>query len=473
MRDHLVFWINGTRHEVRDETAFTTLSRYLRLDLRATGTKVVCEEGDCGACTVLIGRPAGDHLAYRPVNSCIQFLFQLDGVHIITVEGLGPAPSPVQESMIRCHGAQCGYCTPGFVVAMTALFESNEPLTEATVKDGLTGNLCRCTGYDPIVRAAMEVDRASVQRMDDLYPPRPMLDEMARAATEEVRIETGGRTFFRPRTVESAIRFRAEHPGTVILQGGTDLAVLHNKRGIVPRAVLTLDGLDGLDELSIDNGMLVVGARVTVSELKAFAEERIPELGRVLEWFGSPQIRNTGTLAGNVANASPIADTIPFLMVMGAEVELAGPNGTRTIDINSFYRAYKTTAAEPGEMITRVLVPLPDHDETLKLYRVAKRRHLDIASFTAAIRMKRTDGSIDRVRIAYGGVAPVVLRLPKTEAFLSGKRFDLESFESAGELAREEISPISDVRGSAEFRSQLAANILKKFFYESAVPHEA
>ncbi len=244
--------------------------------------------------------------------------------------------------------------------------------------------------------------------------------------------------------------------------------MLCNKRGLAPQAVLTLDGVPDLEELSADDGMLIIGGRVLLNDFKAFIRDQVPEMARVLEWFGSPQIRNAGTLAGNIANASPIADTIPFLLVMEARLELSGPAGPRMVDMNSFYRGYKQIDLRPDEIITRIFVPVPAPAEELRLYRVSKRQHLDIATFTAALLIRRGQGIIESIRIAYGGVAPTVLRLPRTESFLQGKAFTLDTFEAAGQIARDEIRPISDVRGSAAFRSQLAENILKKFYFEMA-----
>jgi len=467
VRDYVVLCVNGRRYEVRGRSAFETISRWLRYELGQTGTKIVCEEGDCGACTVLIGRAENGRMSYRPVNSCIQFLFQLDRAHVITVEGLriDGKLNPVQQSMVQCHGAQCGYCTPGFVVAMTALFDSSLEITERSLRDALTGNLCRCTGYEPILKAGLQTDRAQWRKLDELYLPGPMLDEFARLAAVPVRIEHEDRVFFAPTEVPAAAEFKSRNPKVAIVQGATDVGVTCNKRGYLPAAMMSLGALEGLDELQLDNGDLIVGARVSLSAFEDYIKDLLPELYGIMELFGSPQIKNVGTLAGNIANASPIADTLPFLYVMEAALELTGLAGSRTVPISAFYKGYKRLDLGPDELITRVRIPLRRDGEKLRLYKVTKRRHLDISSFTAAIRMQAGE-RIDAVKIAYGGVGPVVLRLPRTEQFLIGKRFALESFEAAGAIAREEITPISDVRGSADFRRQLASNILKKFYYE-------
>jgi xanthine dehydrogenase small subunit len=448
MRDHIVFAINGREHRIGGREIYATLANWLRYDACATGTKIVCEEGDCGACTVLIRR--SKHEEFVPVNSCILSLCQLDGASIVTVEGL--RMNAVQQSMIAHHGAQCGYCTPGFVVAMSGLFETCDRVTEKQVRDGLTGNLCRCTGYEPIIKAALAVDGKSMPKMREVYPEVP-------DAKDAVRIEN----FFAPTTLADAVRFKADNPGCTILQGGTDVGVWINKRRFQLPAMLLLGKIAALGQLSEKQNQIAAGANVSLAAFEQFIEKRIPELYRILNIFGSPQIKYAGTLVGNIANGSPIGDTLPYLFVADAQLEIAGSKGTRTVPINSFYRGYKKFDLQPDEIITRVFVPVVD--DTVKLYKVSRRKDLDISAFTAAIRM-RMNGRIEDVRIAYGGVAPTVIRLPKTESFLEGKPPSREVFERAGEIARGEIKPISDVRGSADYRLQLAENILCKFWHE-------
>jgi xanthine dehydrogenase small subunit len=465
VRDTITFYLNGRKQTASAELATQSLSRYLRYDLRATGTKIVCEEGDCGACTVLIGRRENGAMRYRPINSCITFLFQLDCTHVVSVEGLKKdgRMTPVQDAMVRCHGAQCGYCTPGFIMAMAAIYEERpraSGLGPREFRAALTGNLCRCTGYEPIIKAGLEVhDQPTIEK---LYPSAPMMREFAAIEREPLRAGD----FFRPVDIKDAIEFKASHPKCVIVQGATDFGVWCNKRGFEPDAVLSLDGIEGLDELRADGGQLRVGGRVTLSQLESFVHDKVPELAQVLDRFGSPQIKNAGTLAGNIANASPIADTLPFLYVTDARLELTGRVGTRSVPIASFYRGYKTLDLAADEIITRIVIPLPSRGDTLRLYKVSKRSHLDISSFTAAMLMRRAGDRIDSIRIAYGGVGPLILRLPRTESFLTGKTFSLDALEDAGAIAREEITPISDVRGSRDFRLQLAENVLRKFFFD-------
>lgn len=486
MRDFLILYINGQRHEIRGERAFQSLADFLRYDLGLVGTKVVCAEGDCGSCTLFLGRPARDgtssKIEYQTVCSCIQFLSQLDCAHIVTVEGLTPGVvdasrctqlHPVQEAMVSCHGAQCGFCTPGFVMSMAAMYESDrkQRATTEDVRAACIGNLCRCTGYEPIMKAGAEVDPASVRPLNTLYPPKAIVDDLRARDRESVCVTApSGKTFCKPATVNEAVRYRADHPDCTILAGGTDIGVQMNKCLRDPRDILSLSALHELRTIEVKDGAIVAGALGSIAELERIASEAIPEYGRVLYYFGSPPIKNAGTVGGNIANGSPIADSMPAMYVLNAEIELTGPSGARRVNINSFFTGYKKTVAAKDELITRVFIPIPKmaDGEMLKLYKVSRRKDLDISAFTAAIWMKRTGETIDDIRIAYGGVGPNILRLPKTEAYFRGNALTMETVREAGKIARSEITPISDVRGGAEFRSQLSENILRKLYSELA-----
>jgi xanthine dehydrogenase small subunit len=555
MRDYILLYINGREHKLRGSEALMPLSDYLRLDLAQCGTKVVCAEGDCGACSVMLGRRASsstataasaasratagsasnassaitaaskgynpaESLTYVPVNSCIQFVYQLDLAHIITVEGLkvGSALNAVQQSMVDCNGAQCGYCTPGFVVAMCGLANElrvcdasvadgkngkngkSEPpvsvmaagksatlakavqaaktakncLSEKQVKDALTGNLCRCTGYEAIIKSGMDFDLNKFEPFATLYDEKPIIAAFKAHAGEPVLIECPGRKIFLPTKLDSAVQFldrsAFQKEKVTIVAGGTDISVNINKRGLAPPVIMSLCNLSGLDEIAeqeVDGRKVVtVGAKVTLSRLERYFEKAVPQFHQVLWVYGSPQIRQVGTLAGNIGNGSPIADSLPFLFAVDADVEVTGPEGSRTIPIQSFYTGYKTLAMDASEMITRIVIPLPKADEVLRLYKITKRQHLDISSFTAAIVVKVKHDKIAHARVILGGVGPVVMRLAKVEEFLLGKVDKLDTYKGAGRMARNEIEPIDDVRGSREFRLQLAENIFQKFFYE-------
>jgi xanthine dehydrogenase small subunit len=475
MRDYLLLYVNGQRFEIRGERAFLSLTDFLR-ELNLTGTKVVCAEGDCGACTVLVGRPHLTGLPFETLDACIQFLYQLDCKHIVTVEGLPATPHalhPVQETLIRCHGSQCGYCTPGFVMALAGLCERREACDEGALRLALTGNLCRCTGYVPILEAARVLDPHALPALAERYGDPSLVEDLRQHASSPVLIHTAGpRTFFAPRRLDEAVDFKARHPDAVIVSGGTELGVLRNKKGVDPAILLSLAHVPGLSEITHTGDTVVIGANVTWTQVEAFAKNVLPEFHKIIVRFGSPQIRNVATLVGNVAHGSPIADALPLLCVMDAELDLLGRAGPRRVKITGFYKGYKVKDLEADEIITRVLLPMPAADELLKLYKVSRRQDLDIATLGAAIRVRRAGAVITRAYVAFSGVAPTVVRLSATEAFLQGKRLTEATFRDSGRLARGEIQPISDVRGSRDFRLLLAENIMLKFYCDCLQPPE-
>jgi xanthine dehydrogenase small subunit len=469
MRDHLLIYLNGKPLTVTGEAAFLTLSDFVRRRRGLTGTKVVCAEGDCGACAAIVGRvgPTG-RLQYATVNSCIQLMFQLDGTHVVTIEGLKDDGelNPLQESMVKCHGAQCGFCTPGFVVSLYDLMQGGRPVDAAGVRRGLVGNLCRCTGYESIIRAALETECRSLKSLDQMYPPTEITTALAAAGRDEVSVNAGERRFYKPTTVEQAVRFRAANPGCLIVAGATDLGVQRNKGTRQITVAMSTAGLGELRTICLDGDAMLVGGTATLTDLERASVRWLPELAEFLAWFGSPLIKNAGTLAGNLVNASPIGDTIPALVVLDAAIELAGPGGRRWVKIGDFYTGYRKTVLKDDEILTAARIPLPANGEIFKLYKVSKRKDLDISSFGAAVWMKKIGNAIADVRIAYGGVAPTVVRLGKTEALLRGQAATLELFESAGATAADEVTPISDVRGSAEYRRALARNIMVRFWHD-------
>ena len=482
MRDYLLIYVNGRRYQISGVRGFQSLSDFLRCDLGLVGTKVVCAEGDCGSCTVLIGRVRNSELHYEGIDSCIQYLFQLDCAHVITVEGLkveGQKIHPVQKAIVDAVGSQCGYCTPGFVMALVAMLETKETLTRHSIQEGLTGNLCRCTGYEQIIDAGLSLKQQAIPRVSKRFATEEMLadftEQLAEPVFGEYEEKWNGAVqqvqFFVPATLEEALEFKQKNQHVTIVAGGTDISVQMNKERIEPNCIMNLTHLTGLEILEIENKTVTVGAGVTWTKLGEYCQQHLPQLAEIISIFASRQIKNAATLAGNIANASPIADSLPFLYVIDAEIELSRSQpdasvGKRWVRINQFYQGYKKTEMKPEELITRIRWNLPEVEDVLKLYKVSKRKDLDISTFTAGILLKLKNGKIQKARLAFGGVGPVVLRLPNTERFLQGKPMVPAIFKEAGKLAREEISPISDVRSSSDYRSQLAENILMKFFHE-------
>ena len=490
MQNHLSLYLNGRPLRVAGDDAWLMLSSFLRKRQALPGTKVVCAEGDCGSCSVLVGRPVAGRMVYRSVASCIVQVLQLDACHVVTVEGLTPRGglNPFQKAMVSCQGAQCGFCTPGFVVAMQEVYQGDGEVDAHAVRRGLTGNLCRCTGYDSIVRAALETDLAAMPHVDDLYPPGPMVKALGEAAGEAVLLESEERRFYKPVTVEQATRFLADEAGddadvegssggvasagatggggAVILGGGTDLGVLQNKGRLAVNVAMHTGGLAELHDVRVEGDTLVVGGAATLRQFERAAEAHLPDLAEFLGWFGSPPIRNAGTLAGNLCTASPIGDTPPALYVLGAEVELASTRGRCTVSVEEFHTGYRTTQLRPDELVVAVRVPLLGQSEYLRVMKVSKRKDLDISSVSAAFRFRLIDNVIDHLRIAFGGVGPRVMRLPGVEAVLKGQPVSLDLFERAAQLTADSVTPMSDVRGSDAYRRTLCRNAVLKLYHE-------
>lgn len=483
MRKHITLFLNGTLQRVDGDAALLTLSQYLRNRRGLTGTKIVCSEGDCGSCTVLCGsaNPSGQRMEYVSIDSCIRFMFQLDGCHIVTVEGLSgtqaavsaapPELTGVQKAMVDCHGSQCGFCTPGFVMAMTGILETTERPTEEQWRCGLTGNLCRCTGYTSIVAAAEQANQTSTKRMNEVYPPATMLETAEAGRGESLEITHCDEIVFCPTTIGEATAFLAKHPDATIVAGATDMGVRFNKGHLATKVWLDLNKVDELASFEMDDDAIVAGARATWKDFEDATEDAtvdaVSEFHNIVSVFGSPQIRHVGTIGGNLINASPIADSMPFLHVCDTELTLTGATGERTVNINDFYTDYKKFDLRPGELLTRIRIPLPGASSTLRLYKVSRRHDMDISSFTAAILISTDGDQITDARIAYGAVGPIVLRLPKTESFLVGKPLNEATMTAAGDIAVGEITPLSDVRGGKDFRLQLAKNVLLKFLAQA------
>lgn len=477
MRATAVLYLNGKRIEVGPEHAGRMLSEYMRDHLGLTGTKVVCAEGDCGACTVLRAFAGFDRgeFKYQPINSCLVTMAQLDGSSLVSIEALaqGDQLTPVQASMVKCHGSQCGYCTPGFVMAMTGLVEKklsdkNRSISLQEAKNALTGNLCRCTGYQPIIDATLDVNVAACQSVAERYSSSVQRKDLQAALTKPLRIEGENFRFYAPRSLKAAAQCLAQNKSAKLLAAATDLGVLHNKWRSRLVDVVSLHLIPELYEFKVEkNDRVSVGARVSLSELRTQIQDLVPEFARFLDLFASPQIKNVATLVGNVANASPIADTPPFLLVADAVVKVVGPRGSRAVPLEKFFLDYRKTALKAGELISSIQFSIPAKDDLLSLKKVSERKDLDISTVNAAFRASVTPEGGRNFRIALGGVAGTTLRLKKTEAVLNHPDLTPERIERAMTVMHQEITPLSDVRGSSAYRHVVVENLLRRFLFEA------
>jgi xanthine dehydrogenase small subunit len=470
-RDFLVFYLNGERQVVRGIDAFRTTARYLREQLRKTGTKIVCEEGDCGACTCLFASPqeTNGKLAFKSIDSCIFPVYGLDGGHLVTVEGLKEreALHPVQKAMVENFGSQCGYCTPGMVCSMAALTEecksSKKPITEKKAKNFLTGNLCRCTGYEPIVKAALSVDLKKVELLRDRYDNEDQRQEAKELINKPACIETDNAILHLPTSLDQALKIKKDNPLIRIVAGATDLGVLQTKGKFAPTAVMSLQHVAELYKINKGKDFIEVGARVTLTQLEKYMEKAVEEFGNLLHIFASPQIKNSATLIGNIVNASPIGDTIPYLMTADAVVVVKSAKGKREIPLENFYLGYKKLDLKEDELVVSVRIPQAKKNSLFKLYKVSTRKDLDISTVTFAARVDHQKQNIEDVRLVLGGVGPTVFRLEKLEKEWRKKSFDKALAEKSARQLSQIIQPLSDVRGSKEYRLQLSKNLFRKF----------
>ncbi|APV50992.1 xanthine dehydrogenase small subunit [Betaproteobacteria bacterium GR16-43] len=457
------FLLDGHVVEAADASPTTTLLQYLRGPLGRCGTKEGCAEGDCGACTVVVGEPHGEGMRYRAVNSCIRFVPTLDGKEVVTVESLR-APDgtlhPVQQALVEAHASQCGFCTPGFVMSLFALWLEREAVTREAAVEALSGNLCRCTGYRPILDAAM--------RMHGLGPsthwPKGTEHDARRRAQVPVDpqpVRTPG--YFAPRTIAALAQAYLEAPDSLLLAGGTDVGLWVTKqlRDLPP--ILYLGDVAELDRIVEKDGALEIGAAASLTDGYGAIVARYPMLAELAERFGSPPVRNSGTLCGNVANGSPIGDSMPVLIALGSEVVLRRGEQERVLPMEALYLGYRKSAMQPGEFVRAVRVPLPRADRHVATYKISKRRDQDISAVCAAFAFTLRGGNVEEARIAYGGMAATPKRAAAAEDALRGKPWSATSVRAAIEALARDFAPIDDMRASAAYRQRMAGALLERF----------
>ena len=466
--DGVRFILNGVRQDLdgRDPTA--TLLNVLRYGLGLTGTKEGCAEGDCGACTVLVGElGADDAMVWRAVNACILFLPMVDGRAVVTVEGLGRpgALGPVQQTLADAHGSQCGFCTPGFVMSLQGM-AIGALGTDAPAKDVLAGNLCRCTGYGPILAAAQASPRL----------PAPDLAE----ALKDLRREEGlalawadplsgvARRWFSPRTTDELAALRLEHPDARIVAGATDVGLWVTKQQRTLPTILFVGEVQALRRIEVTDEALVLGAAVRYAEALQALTRLHPDLGELVRRIGGVQVRNAGTVVGNIANGSPIGDMAPALIALGAELVLRRGGEQRTLPLQDYFIAYGHQALEPGEFVETLRLPRPGPQGLFRAVKLSKRFDSDISAVCGAFALTLAGGVVQAARIAFGGMAGTPRRAPAAEAALTGRRWDQAAAEASALALAQDFTPLDDLRGSAAYRALAAANLLRRLWREQA-----
>ncbi|QDO97774.1 xanthine dehydrogenase small subunit [Ferrovibrio terrae] len=448
-----------------------TVLEYLRSRLRRTGSKEGCAEGDCGACTVVVADAGPDgRLRHRAVNACILFVHQLDGKALFTVDDLadGETLHPVQQAMVETHGSQCGFCTPGFVMSLFGYYKTHDKADDSSLKDALAGNLCRCTGYRPILEAGEKMYDGG---RDDRFAPqeaalRKQLSGLARERMLDHSTPEG--SFLAPRTADELAELLHRLPAgeNWMLAGGTDVGLWVTKQHRVPRSIVYLGRVAELQQI-IDHGdRIEIGAGVTYTDAYQSIEKLHPAFARMVRRLGSTQIRNSGTLGGNIANGSPIGDSMPALIALGATLKLQSKAGSHEMPLEDFFLAYRKTALQPGEFVASVTVQKPGKDSHVGIYKLSKRFDQDISAVLAAFHLVLEDGVVKSARLAFGGMAGTPARARKAEALLTGQRFTPDEVEPAVAVLAQDFTPMSDMRASAQYRLLAAQNLLRKFCVE-------
>ncbi len=478
------FVLEGKIVEAQGARRTTTVLDYLREQLHRTGTKEGCAEGDCGACVVLVGElnAAGNGVNYMPTNSCMQLLPSLDGKSIKTVESLKRADGtlhPIQESMATCFGSQCGFCTPGIVMSLAGLVQTNTAPNRTEINDALSGNLCRCTGYKPIIDATLQACKAAPEQLKiEDAADIALLKNIRRAAVPIYNLDGDivvqpvvrtrkGNEFVAPATVAEVADYLVKHPNATLLAGSTEIGLQVNKQFTRPDNIVYLGNVTELKTITSTNGMWHIGAAVSLTQVQNLVGDAYPDFTEVLRRFGSPPIRSTATLAGNIANGSPIGDSMPCLLALGATMTLRRGDKMRQVALENFYTGMKKNVLQPGEFIEAVLLPQPKKGSAFRAHKISKRFDQDISATVCAMSYELVGGKFKNVKIAYNGLASSPCRAPKLEAILE-ENTPANVQSAALDAAITASFPARDgLRATWAYRSLVARNLVMQFVEES------
>jgi len=444
-----------------------TILNYVRLKLKKTGTKEGCAEGGCGACTVVLGELKNNNIIYKAINSCISFVPSLEGKELILVEDLvskNGSLHPVQDAMIKYHGSQCGFCTPGFVMSLFAMYKNFSSYNSENIKDAISGNLCRCTGYRPIIDAAKSLN--NVSRSDEFYKnKKKTLNLLKKIRMENLSLKNGNKKYFSPKSINELQKIIKKNPNPIFLSGATDLSLIVTKERKEINNIISLNSIKELKFIKERNSNIEVGAATSLIEFELFIKKYYPDFNSILKRYGSVQIRNLATMAGNIATASPIGDTLPLLLSLDAKLVLQKKSNKTVLPLKNFFISYRKTRLKKGQFIHSIIIPIFKKN-IFKAYKISKRIDDDISSVCASFNLEIINKKIKNVKIAYGGMAPIPKRATNCEKILINSIFSEEIFKKAEKKLEKDFAPIDDMRASKGYRMEIAKNLLTKCFIE-------
>ena len=465
----LRFIYNNNIFEINNPNPNETLLNFIRNDLKKNGTKEGCAEGGCGACTVVLGSLEKNTIKYQSINACIVFLPTIHNKQLILIEDLQENKNtlhPVQESMLNFHGSQCGFCTPGFIMSLFAMYKNNYTYSEKIIKDSIAGNLCRCTGYKPIMESAKSLNNKS--KYDKFSKKQNIIINLLKKIKKKDKtliIKNNNNKYYAPKKIIELKNLLKKYPDSRILSGGTDLSLEITKLRKTLNSIIYIGAINELNFIKKNDKYIEIGSCTPLIIFEKYIEKIFPDFYEILQRYGSTQIRNTATIGGNIATASPIGDTLPILLSLNAKIKIEDYKKELIMPLKEFFLGYRKTKLNNNQFIKSIIIPI-ENRRIIKSYKISKRIDDDISSVCGSFNLKIKNNIISSILIAFGGMSAIPKRAINCEKFLTNNEFSKNSIVNAQQILEKDFSPIDDMRASSRYRMEIAKNLLLKLYLE-------